>query len=787
MKEYSVIGKPTPQVNSVDKVTGRLKYINDIALPGMLHGKILRSPYAHARIIRIDTSKAERLYGVRAVATSKDFPMVKSGRSLGLEDEYPFGFDKVRHCGEEVAAVAAIDEDTAEEALDLIKIEYEEFPAVFEIEEAMKPGAPLVHDHAKNNIGYEIHHALGDVEKGFKEAYYIREDRFETPMAQGAASGPRCAVADYDPVNGTLTLYTDGNVIYSALPLFARIVGVPEKKLRVIRPAVACSFGNKGRMNEVGVYAAFLSLKCGRPVRIERTRAEDFANTRSVEPLVSYLKTGVKKDGRLVAMQCRHLSNSGAYLDFSPWDARQNVGVFSILFNCPNVKFDGYCVYTNTIPSAALRGLTNRALNFAQNSHLDMLARDLGMDVVDFYLKNAHQKGDVTAAKYKLDSCGLIECIQQVSKASGWKEKRGKLPAKRGIGFAATGHTGGFRAYGTDLSTVLVEVDDLGGVKVISGRSEYGQGPSTMIVMCVAEELGLGVEDITINEFTDTLYTPWECGNYGSRGTVQQGNAAISAGKDVKRQLFEVVAEKLGTTPDKLEAKDKRIFIRDAPDKGVSFLWAVKDYRESGKPMPLVGRGYYDPPSQEMDLKTGEGNVAMAYAFGAQIAEVEVDTETGKVTVLKVTSASDCGKALNPLVLNSESEGGVSMGLGTALFEEITYDEKGRVLQTTYADYRLPSVWQQPEVKTIWVETIDPHGPYGAKGITEIVSLPTAAAMANAICDAIGVRIRKLPMLPWKILDALKEEKTGIKGKTSASSNPFWHTHSRIFTFNGLS
>jgi len=759
VKEYSVIGKPVPQTNSVGKVTGSLRYITDIVLPGMLHGKILRSLYAHARIIGIDTSKAERLPGVRAVVTAKDFPMVKTGRSPGLEDEYPLAVDKVRHRGKEVAAVAAIDEDTAEEALGLIEVEYEELPAVFEIEEAMKPGAPQVHDHAKNNIGYEIHHAVGDVEKGFEGADYIREDRFETPMAQGAAPGPRCAIADYDPISSELTLYTDGNIVYSALPGLARVLGISDKKLRVIRPAVACSFGNKGRMNEVGLYASYLSMKCCQPVRIERTREEDFANSRSVEPLVCYFKTGVKKDGTLVAMQCRHFSNAGAYLDFSPWDARQNVGVFDILFRCPNVRFDGYVVYTNTIPSSALRGLTNRALNFGQNSHLDMLARDLGMDIVDFYLKNAHQKGDLTASKYRLDSCGLIECIREAVKGSGWKKKKGKLPANRGIGFAATGHTCGFRAYGTDLSTVLVEVDELGCVKVISGRSEYGQGPSTMIVMCIAEELGLDVEDITINEFVDTRFVPWECGNYGSRGTVQQGNAAIAAGRDVRRQLFEVVAEELGTTPDQLEAKNKRIFAKGSPDRGVSFLWAVKEYWESEKPKPLVGRGYYDPPTEQMDINTGEGNVSIAYGFGAQIAEVEVDTETGKVTVLRVVSGNDCGKVLNPLILNSESEGGISMGLGSALYEEISYGEKGMVLQTTYSDYRLPTVWQQPDVKTIWVETIDPHGPYGAKGITEIVSLATAAAIANAVYDATGVRIRKLPILPWKILNALKEEK----------------------------
>lgn len=756
MKEYSVIGRPIPQVDSVSKITGRVKYVNDFVIPGMLHGKILGSPYAHARIMRIDTTKAEQLPGVRAVVTARDFPMVKFGIP-GLEDELAFATDKVRRYGEAVAAVAAIDEATAEEALDLIDVEYKELPVVLDVEEAMKPEAPKVHEHAKNNIGFEVHHHIGNVEQAFKESDYIREDRFETPMALGASLGPRCSIADYDPISNQMTLYTDDVRPHLQLLGLARILGISEKKLRVIRPIVAGSFGNKGLIYEVCLPAAFLSMKCGQPVRIERTREEEFVHTRSVQPVVTYFKTGVKKDGTLVAMECRHLGNSGAYLAMGPRAVLINVGVFDVLFRCPNVKFDGYVIYTNTIPCGALRGISNRALNFGQQCHLDMLARDLGMDVVDFFLKNARQKGDITSARWKLDSCGIKECIQEATKASGWKEKRGRLPATRGIGFAAAGHCAGSR-YGSDLSTALVEVDDLGSVRVISGRADAGQGSGTMITMCVAEELGLDVEDITINEITDTWFVPWEPGNYASRGTIQQGNAALSAARDVKHQLFKVVAKKLGTTPNQLEAGNKHIFIKGSPDKNVSFLSAVKEYRDSGKQMPLVGRGYYDPPTEDLDRNTGEGNFSIAYGFSIQIAEVEVDIETGKVTVLKVIAAHDCGKVINPLILNGQSEGSISMAIGTALFEEISYSEEGKVLQTSYADYRLPSVWQETESDTIWVESIDPHGPYGAKGITEVIAIPATAAIANAVYDAIGVRIKKTPLLPWKILHGLKEK-----------------------------
>lgn len=760
MKEYSVIGKPFPQVGSVPKATGSAKYSDDITLPGMLYGKILRSPYAHARIISIDTSKAERLAGVRAVITGKDIPPVTYGMGF---DEYAIAPDKVRYVGDQVATVAAIDEDTAEEALELIEVTYEELPVVFDAEEAMKPGAPIIHDGVQNNVGFKVSHIVGDMERGFAESDYIREDRFETPMVQAAFLGPRGSVADFNSASGTLTLYTEATMPFTHRPWLAKILGIPVNNIRVIRPYIAGGFGNKSGLTiDVSFCASFLSMRTGRPVKIVHSREEEFITTRGRDPVVTHFKTGVKKDGTLVAMQGRQISNAGAYLDNSPLTARQNIGVFDILFRCPNVEFEVYDVYTNTLPSRTVRGLTNNALGWGEQQHFDIVARDLGMDVVDFYLKNAHQKGDVTTSKYKLDSCGLAQCIQKVAKASNWKEKRGKLPPNRGIGLAASGHTCGARYGAPDLSTAIVMVDREGSVRILSGRAEAGMGPGTMQIMCVAEELGLAPEDITINEFVDTDTTPFESGNYASRGTIQQGNAAVAAARDVRQQLFEVVANKLGVTADRLEAKNRQILTKGSPNKGMSFEEAVKTcwYEVEGA-LPLIGRGAYNPPTEDWDLRTGEGNASIAYGFGVQAAEVEVDIETGKVKVLNVVAANDCGKVINPLILDGESEGGISMSLGMALLEQISYDDKGKVQETSFSDYRLPTIWQQPLVTSIWVETIDPHGPYGAKGITEVVSLPTAPAIANAVYDAIGVRIRKPPITPWKILEALREkEKT---------------------------
>jgi len=759
MIEYSIIGKHVPRVEAKPMVTGRLKYVNDITLPGMLYGKILRSPYAHAKILSIDTSKAERLPGVKAVITAKDTPMVKFAlhAQYGIEDEVSLAIDKVLYVGDRVAAVAAIDEDTAEEALDLIKVEYEELPAVFDPEEAMKPDAPRIHDDVEGNIRHRILHTFGDVEKGFEESDYVREDRFKTPMVISCSLGTRCCVADFVRDTGELTIYSDSQVPYQGKPYLAYIIGMPVEKIRSIRPYLPGCFGSRISSDDVNIISALLSMKTGKPVKIEHSRDEFLRVIPSRHALIAEFKTGVKKDGTLVATQCRHITDNGAYTVFGIMNTLQNSDLLDLILRVPNVKFEGLVVYTNTRPGLGMRALMNNSFCSGFYSHLDMLARDVGMDVADFYLKNAHQKGDVTTSRCKLDSCGISECIQEVIKASDWKNKRGKLPKNRGLGLGLGAHTAGFQ-WGGETSTVVVIADYLGKVGILSGRGEYGQGSSTMICMCVAEELGLKLEDVSINEVVDDSIVPYESSNYGSRGTVGQGRAAIAAAQDLRRQLFEVVAEKFGAEVEDMEAKEGRIFVKQSPDKGMPFQEAVKAYQDAGKLLPLIGRGRYDPPSEEMDFYTGEGNVSVAWGFGAQVIEVEVDTDTGEVKVLNVVTANDCGKALNPLQLEGSSEGGILMGLGSALFEGVFHNERGEVIGTTFPTYGMPTSKEIPtNIKHIWVETMDPYGPYGAKGITEVVELPTANAIANAIYDAVGVRIREFPITPEKILDALKK------------------------------
>ncbi len=759
MSEFQVVGKKVPRPDGKAIAVGRMRYINDVYLPGMLYGKILRSPYSHAKILKIDTSEAERLPGVKVVITSADTPKIMFQTSYyGVKDEYPLAVDKVRYVGEPVAAVAAVDEDTADRALDLIKVDYQELPAVYDVLEAMKPGAPSVHN-VKNNIAAHIMHDAGDVEKGFKQSDVVREDRFTSPMVVNATIGTRCAVGDYSPERGELTMYSDTQKPYNLKPALASIFGMSPEKVRVIRPIVPGAFGGRAGVCDVQTAAGLLSMKARMPVRVEHTRDEEFGVQRGRQAVTLDFKTGVRKDGKIVSMLCRHYTNSGAHVDFGIQNTLQNVNILDLCLKAPNVKFEGYVVYTNTLPGCPFRGLLNNTFSMGLYSHLDMLAEDLGMDFADFLLKNSRKKGDVTTTNVQLGSCGVAECIQEVVKASNWKKRKSSLPPNHGLGLAIAGHTAGFHSFIGELSTVLVSVDEYAKITVLSGRGEYGNAPTTLVCMAVAEELGLKMDDLFINDDVDTKTVPWEDGNYGSRGCVSQGRAAIAAAQDVRKQLFQAVAKKLKVSPTRLEARDGRISVKGT-SKGMTFKEAVKVYTDMGKPLPLVGRGHYTPPtSEDWDIKSGVGNVAAAWGFGAQVVEVEVDPATGEVKLVEVFTANDCGRAINPLHLEGSSEGGVVMGLGAALYEGVRYDDKGRVITRTFSTYGLPTAMQaQHKISHKWVETIDPYGPYGAKGITEVVMLPTGPAVANAIYDAAKVRIKDVPITAERVRNALKEK-----------------------------
>lgn len=755
MKDYSIVGKPVDRVDGPVKATGEAKYTDDMILPRMLYGKILRSPLAHASILNIDTSRAQRLPGVKAVITGKDTLGIKFGnwRTFPeLMDELPLAIDKVRFIGDEIAAVAAIDKDTAEEALKLIKVEYEELPAVFDPMEAIKEGAPKIHDNVERNISVTRKIEWGNVEEGFKKSSHIREDKFFPNAVNHAYLEPNSALASFEP-SGRLTLWTSTQVPYMVKCLLAMTLGLRENDVRVIKPYVGGGFGGKMELTHAQFCSAFLSMKTGRPVKITYTRKEEFAFGRRRHPMIMELKTGVKKDGTLMAKQCRIHLDGGAYNSLGP-TATFLAGMFSIIpYSYPNYKYDGYRIYTNKPPSGAMRGFGAPQAVFATESQMDMIAEDLGIDPIELRLKNAMQPGEKIPGLASVGSCGFTECINKVAEQTGWKEKRGKLPDGHGIGIGCYGFLCGgvFNWFNTPypFSSAEVRANPDGTVNFFTQAADIGQGADTVLCQILAEELGIAMEDIKLTT-SDTDTTPVDLGAWGSRTTFMMGNAVIEAARDIKRQLFGAVAQKLELNViHDLEAKERRIRVKGDPKKGITFAEAVAAAQRANRGMAIIGRGSYTP--------RGKGLVTPALSFGAQVAEVEVDRETGVVKVNKVTTAHDCGQVINPLGVEGQLDGSIQMGLGYALSEQFHLKE-GKTLNTSFLDYKIPSAIDMPdEVESIIVETNEPEGPFGAKEAAEGLVGPTAPAIANAIYDAVGFRAKELPITPEKILLAPDE------------------------------
>jgi len=739
----------------VAKVTGEAKFTNDLTLPGMLFGKILRSPHPHARILNVDTARACRLPGVRAVVTGKDTLGIKYGTIEPFMDELGLAVDKVRYIGDEVAAVAAVDEDTALEALDLIQVEYEPLPAVFTPEEAMQPGAPRLHDHVENNVSGTIRIPAGDVEKGFRESDYIFEDTFRSGWVTHCNLEPHVALATAD-LSGRLTVWCNTQVPFRFRADLARTLGLPLGMVRVIKPFMGGGFGARWEILGVDFCAALLAQKTGKPVKIVYDRQEVFSASRRKVPMTVYLKTGVRKDGTLVAKHCRVLADGGAYNGLGPQIIASGATQLTNLYHFKHLLYEAYHVYTNNPVTSPMRGFGNNTVRFADDSQLDRIARELSLDPVEIRLKNAMRQGDVTLLGAQMKSCGLAQCLEEVAQRTDFRSKRGNLGGGRGIGIAAGVYVSGAKIWVPhDSSSAFVKVNEDGSVSLLTGTADIGQGSTTVLAQLVAHELGISPGEVTVIA-ADTDVTPYDLGTYASRVTFIAGNAVLAAARDAKRQLLEVAAEKINADPESLELRDHGVYRKGAAEQGISFAQAVQAALFPKKGIPVMGRGFYNPPT-DYDPQVRKGSRTAAYAFGAQVAEVEVNRETGQVKVLSLSAAQDCGFALNPMAVEGQVEGGVTMGLGQALCEECLMEE-GKTLNPSFAEYKIPSARDVPWIRTYLVESMDPEGPYGAKGIGEMPQLPTCPAIANAIYDAIGVQIKSLPITPEKILAALKEK-----------------------------
>lgn len=759
MSNYSVIGQRTPKLDALDKATGRVEYGHDVHLPGMLVGKILYANVPHARIVSIDTSRAKKLPGVKAVITAQDTPRIKFGFG---KDNLALKEGKVLSCRDEVAAVAAVDEDTAYEALSLIKVEYEPLVPVFDANAALEPGAPLLHASRQSNLFDVYDYTHGDGERGFETADVVVEDEFEMGYACYGALETSLCIAQWDNQN-RLTLWTPTQVPFLLQRDLAEALGMSGRDIRVLQPIIGGSFGRGLDVYPIEAITALLAQAARRPVNITFSRDEEFLAAATRQPVKARIQTGAKRDGTLWARAAYLTLDSGPYISWGALEPLVMMQAVASLYRVPHARFVANVVYTNNLVTGAVRGYGNPQGTFILESSMEHLARELGMDSVEFRLKNVNRPNEETPQGLKITSCGLRECLVESAERIGWgnKNPKSKIPnpkIKRGIGIAATLNVGGgARIYKSDGCGATVKVDDFGRVTLVTGSTEIGQGSETTLAQITAEALGVRVADVTVIN-NDTNIKPWDVGTHASRTTFIAGKAAVSAAKKVQQQILEKASAMLGAPSESLEMRDRMIRVKDDPHKAMAYDRVVRamHYREGGT--VLSADGWYDPPTQIVNKETWKGNISASYGFGAQAAEVEVDLETGKVRVLKIVAAHDVGKAINPMAVEGQIEGGVTMALGYALTEELQVKE-GRVLNPSFLDYRMPTALDVPKIEAVIVETEDPEGPFGAKGVGEQPTNPTAAAIANAIYAATGVRMTQLPMTSERVLKALKEKK----------------------------
>lgn len=762
--EYSFIGKSIPRVDGQEKVTGEAKFSTDIQLPGMLYGKIKRSPYPFARIIAIHTDKARRLPGVRGIVSAKDVLQFPYGPviadELALADKY------ARYVGDEVAAVAAIDEETAEEAADLIEVEYEELTPVLDPEKGGEPGALEVHperEEVKQNVAFHVEFTRGEGEAAFKRADVIVTDHFTTQVQHQAYLEPNVCVAQWSST-GKLTVIGSTQAPFRFRRLLATALGIPEHRIRIIQPYVGGGFGGKTYLYPHFPICAFLAKKTGKPVKITYTRKEDFIAGRPRMTEIIDLKLGFKKDGTMVAKSVVVTADSGAYVGACPNIVTTSLIRPDCVYRLPNITAVANVVYTNKIPRSPFRGYGNPEMLFATESLIDTAAERLGIDPMEIRLKNSSQKGDTTVHGWILNSCGLSDCIKLAAEKSAWKNKRQKPEQNVGIGIACQVHVAGNRAVSKeyDGSAAIINVDQYGKARVFSGESEIGQGMLTVFTQITAEELGIRIQDVDVFPFVDSDFCPIGHGTSASRVTTLGGNAVRLAARDAKKQLLMHAATKLGISADDLVINDNKFYVKGSSKEIATVPEVAYDtvLKKLGG-VPITGRGEYIVPDYVvMPDKNKYGNYAVSYAFSAQVIEVSVDTETGKVNVLNVWVGEDIGKVLNPKLCEGQIEGGVVQGMGYALSEDYFW-ERGKTLNPNFTDYKIPQSVGIPRIYSIFVETNDPEGPFGGKCIGEPAMNPTAAAIANAIHHAVGVRIKSLPITPEKILNALKDKSKG--------------------------
>ncbi len=776
LNELRVVGKREPKVDAVKLVLGKPAFTDDVELRGLLHAKILTSPYAHARIKRIDATKARALPGVHAVLTHEDIPPVRY-TTAGQSFPEPSPADtrsldsKVRFVGDRVAAVAAETEEIARRALDLIEVEYEVLPAVLNMEDALKPGAPIIHDEddirgakdPKRNLAARIDAHCGDLSRGFAEADVILEREYRVPQVQQTPLETHICITWWDE-DDRLVVRTSTQVPFHVRRIIAPVIGLPPKRIRVIKPRIGGGFGGKQEVLIEDI-CAHLTIATGRPVRLEYTRQEEFVSARSRHPQILRLKAGARRDGTLTALDLYVLADTGAYGAHALTVQVNTASKSLAIYRCPNMRFQCDVVYTNKPVPGAFRGYGAPQGFFAMESMMDELAQVLGLDPAEMRRRNFVQVGDVFPLAVQLGegregfenpilTCGLPQCLEQATKAIGWHEKRangdprkaavpGKPHLRRGVGLACVTH--GTAIPGLDMGGTYIKMNDDGSFNLLFGGTDLGTGADTVLAQIAAEILGCRLSDIIVYA-ADTDMTPFDKGAYASSTTFISGGSVKKAAEEVARQIKEVAGRIMEENPAHLSLHDGRVWAPSGESVSLERVALHSLHQEDQHQIMATAShmSYKSPPP-----------------FACQTVEAEVDIETGEVRVLKMVMAVDCGRVINPATAEGQVEGGMTQALGYGLCEEMVYDDRGRMVNARFGDYKILQADEMPELAVIFVPTNEPTGPFGAKAVAEIPMDGVHPALANAVADATGVRIRQIPLTPERVWRALREAGVG--------------------------
>ncbi len=794
------VGTSPTRPDAAAKATGHAEYICDAARPGMLHGAIRFSDHAHARILRIDTSKAERIPGVRAVITAENTPEIRLGF---LRDNTALKKGKVRQFRDEIAAVAAIDPTIAREAAAAIEIEYEPLPAVFDPLLALAEDAPLIHEVdargkpvSTNLLPVHFRHFSGDVAEARAASAHVVEGEWSTPLIQQTCMGTAGCIAEFDR-QMNLTVWAKTQIPFLAQRDFngaLQQLGLKGKNTRVIVPALGGGFGTGLDTHCYEYISILLAYKTGKPVKVLYNRDEEFAFLSPRQSATVRMAHGCDREGRLTFRHVHIVQDNGAYGSWGATYPSVMLLPATSLYKVPNIHFDCELVYTNNTYAQAMRGYGNPELTWALESSLDDLAAVAGIDPVELRLLNCNEPNEVTPMGLKVTTCGLRECLEQSAERVGWKDKRGKSNDKvvRGVGLASLMHVGGSgRIYRSDASGVILRLDDWGNLYISSGGVEMGQGLHSSMQIVAAESIGVSPKQIFINQ-TDTSTCPWDVGTHASRGAFTACNALLMGATKLRTKVFKAAVDlypglveanlrklqhrnpdmvvpssdwRASVSEGAFDLCDGELFLQDFDEPWLRVelgkLVRAAHFRDGGGQMFTV-EAFYDPSSELPDWERGIGNMSACYTFGTQAVEVEVDTETGEVRIVKMVAMLDVGKVINPQILRGQTIGALAQGVGYALYEEVL-TEGGRILNPNFADYKIPTAVEMDfPIEIGFVETDEPTGPYGVKGIGEPGLTPTAPAIGNAIADAIGIRIHDLPITPEKLLATIqaKNEET---------------------------